>query len=98
MGAEVFYDANPDIYFYLFDSALALCIYGISIVLFLTYKRGNLGPILFLGLFIFPLQFSIWFLQRRINLPLPGQINVLELLYLLFVKFSVLFTLLWARR
>ena len=91
------YETGPDIYFYLFDSALALCIYGISIVLFMTYRRGNIGPILFLGLFIFPLQFSIWFLQSRLNLSVPTQINVLELLYLFFVKFSILITMLLAR-
>jgi hypothetical protein len=86
------------VYFYLFDLALAVCIYGISIVLFLTYKRGKLGPILFLGLFIFPLQFSIWFLQSRISLSFPMQIDILEVFYLFFVKFSVLVTLILARR
>ncbi len=85
-------------YFYLFDLALAVCIYGISIVLFLTYQRGKLGSILFLGLFIFPLQFSIWFLQSRISLSLPMQINILEVVYLFFVKLSVLVTLILARR
>lgn len=94
----IFFELTPDRIFYLFDLALALCIYGISIVLFLTYKRGNLGPILFLGLFIFPLQFSIWFLQSRINVSFPLQDNVLEILYIFFVKFSVLITLLLARR
>jgi len=89
---------TPNMYFYLFDLALALCIYGISIVLFLTYQRGKLGPILFLGLFIFPLQFSIWFLQSRISLSLPMQINILEVVYLFFVKLSVLVTLILARR
>jgi hypothetical protein len=53
---------------------------------------------LFLGLFIFPLQFSIWFLQSRINLSFPMEINVLEVVYLFFVKFSVLVTLILARR
>jgi hypothetical protein len=89
---------TPTVYFHLFDLALAVCIYGISIVLFLTYKRGKLGPILFLGLFIFPLQFSIWFLQSRINLSFPMQIDILEVFYLFFVKFSVLVTLILARR
>jgi hypothetical protein len=89
---------TPTVYFYLFDLALAVCIYGISIVLFLTYKRGKLGPILFLGLFIFPLQFSIWFLQSRISLSFPMQIDILEVFYLFFVKFSVLVTLILARR
>jgi hypothetical protein len=93
-----FFTLTPDRIFFLFDLALALCIYGISIVLFLTYKRGNLGPILFLGLFIFPLQFSIWFLQSKISLSFPLQANVLEILYIFFVKFSVLITLLLARR
>jgi len=92
------FEASPDFYFSLFDSALALCIYGISIALFTTYKRGNIGPVIFIGLFIFPLQFSIWFLPGRINLTLPDQINVLEVFYLFFVKFSVLVTLLLARR
>ena len=73
---------TPGVYFYLVDLAFAVCIYGISIVLFLTYRRGRLGPMLFLGLFIFPLQFSIWFLQSRISLTLP--INLLEVVYLLF--------------
>jgi hypothetical protein len=67
-------------------------------VLFLTYKRGKLGPILFLGLFIFPLQFSIWFLQSRISLSFPTQIDILEVVYLFLVKFSVLVTLVMARR
>jgi hypothetical protein len=94
----MFIDANPDTYFYLFDTALALCIYGISIVLFLTYKRGNLGPILFLGLFIFPLQFSMWFLKDRVHVRIPIEVNMLEILYLFLVKISVLVTLLRARR
>jgi len=89
---------TPTVYFYLFDLALAVCIYGIAIVLFLTYQRVKLGPILFLGLFIFPLQFSIWFLQSRISLSFPMEINILEVVYLFFVKFSVLVTLILARR
>jgi hypothetical protein len=89
---------GPDFYFVLFDSALALCIYGISIVLFLTYKRRTIGPLIFFGLFVFPLQFSIWFLQSRFRISSPDQFNVLELVYLFSVKFSVLATLILERR
>jgi hypothetical protein len=91
-------NTGPDFYFILFDSALALCIYGISIVLFLTYKRRTIGPIIFFGLFIFPLQFSIWFLQSRFDVASPDQFNVLELVYLFSVKFSVLATLILEER
>jgi hypothetical protein len=94
----LFFNAGPDSYFMLIDTAFALCIYGMSMVLFLTYKRRTIGPLIFFGLFIFPLQFSIWFLQGRFVSPGPDQFNVLELVYLFAVKFSVLATLVLERR
>jgi len=89
---------NPDVYFHLCDLAIALIIYGISIALFLKYKRDYMTPVLFLGLFIFPLQFSIWFLQPKITLNLPSQFHILEIFYLLFVKTSILMALIFLRR
>lgn len=92
------YLLDPGSYLQLFDLALALAIYVISIILFLRYKRDYMVPLLFLGLFLFPLQFSIWFLQPDVVLDLPSPLNILEAVYIFFVKFGLFLTLLLLRR
>lgn len=92
------YLLDPGSYLELFDLALALAVYVISIVLFLRYKRDYMVPLLFLGLFLFPLQFSIWFLQPDAMLDLPAPMNILEAVYIFFIKFGLLVTLLLLRR
>jgi len=87
-----------DFYFRLLDLVIALMIYVFSVVLFLKYKRDYMTPILFFGLFVFPLQFAIWFLQSRLQVNLPPQFNVLEVFYIMFLKLSVLVTLIFVRR
>ncbi len=93
-----FFYGNPDLMFKWFDLALGVGIYGLSVVLFLRHTKDYMAPILFLGLIIFPLQFSIWFLQRKFNFTFPSQINILEIFYLLFIKVCILMTLLLSRR
>jgi hypothetical protein len=99
-GATIFkpFPISPELYFYLLDVVLALSMYVISIVLFLKYRRDNMVPLLFMGLFIFPLQFSMWFLPERVALAFPVQANILEIFYLFFIKISLLVTLLLSRR
>ncbi|MFW6138010.1 MAG: hypothetical protein ACOC7U_02440 [Spirochaetota bacterium] len=92
------YFSNPDVYFYWFDTALALAVYALSIYLFLRTKREYIIPVLFLGLFIFPLQFGIWFLQSKIDLTVMAYMNILEVFYLLFVKVCLLIAVLFFRR
>jgi hypothetical protein len=92
------YLLNPGSYLQLFDLALVLALYVVSIVLFLRYKRDYMVPLLFLGLFIFPLQFSIWFLQPEAVLDLPSPMNLLEVVYIFFVKFGLFVALLLLRR
>jgi hypothetical protein len=89
---------DPGSYAHLVDLALSLIIYGISIRLFLKYKRDYMVPLLFMGLFLFPLQFSIWYLQPELVLDIPARLNILEVVYIFFVKFGVLFTILLIRR
>jgi len=87
-----------DLYFRLFDLGVALAIYVLAVILFLKYKRDYMTPILFFGLFVFPLQFGVWFLQSRLQVNLPSQFNILEILYIMFIKLSVLTTLIFVRR
>lgn len=89
---------QPGVYFYWFDALLAFALLVISISLFLQHKRGYIAPILVLGLFLFPLQFSIWFLPTRIQLSVADGINILEVFYLLFLKLCFLISLLLSRR
>lgn len=90
--------SNPDLYFYWFDVALTLCIYTLSIILFLKHKRGYITPLLFFGLFIFPLQFSMWFLSDKFNFIELVRTNFFEIFYLLFIKFCLILTIILARR
>ncbi len=87
-----------DFYFRLFDLGVALAIYVLAVILFLKYKRDYMTPILFFGLFVFPLQFAVWFFQSRLQVNLPPQFNILEILYIMFIKLSVLVTLIFVRR
>jgi hypothetical protein len=89
---------DPNFTVYLIDTLLAVAIYGFSIALFLKYKKDFMVPLLFFGLFLFPLQFSIWYLQPRITLVLPSKMNLLDVVYLLALKVSLLVTVLLIRR
>ncbi|MFW6181965.1 MAG: hypothetical protein ACOC8N_09465 [Spirochaetota bacterium] len=92
------YLLDPGSYLKLFDLALALAVYVMSVILFLRYKRDYMVPLLFIGLFLFPLQFSIWFLRPDAVLDLPAPMNILEVVYIFFIKFGLLVTLLLLRR
>ncbi|MGQ9615036.1 MAG: hypothetical protein ACUVWJ_01400 [Spirochaetota bacterium] len=91
------YILNIRLSFQFGDTALALIIYALSIILFLKYKRDFMTPVLFFGLFLFPLQFSIWFLRIRLDTALP-QVKLLEIVYIFFLKLSILVSLLMCRR
>ena len=91
------YILNIRLSFQFGDTALALIIYALSIILFLKYKRDFMTPVLFFGLFLFPLQFSIWFLRTRLDTALP-QVKLLEIVYIFFLKLSILVSLLKCRR
>ena len=88
---------RPEVIFQWADVLLAFFFLLVSVPLFLRHKPGYITPILILGLFLFPLQFGIWFLSTP---RLVGEfgINLLEVLYLLFVKVCLLFALLLSRR
>ena len=47
------------------DIILALIIYIVSIVMLIHHFRGESLPILIFGVFIFPIQFNIWFLENK---------------------------------
>lgn len=79
--------------FYWFDSAMALALYGISLYLYIKRRRGYMQPLVLFGLFIFPLQFSIWFLWRDAQVVSSHSTRVTEIIYLLFVKISLLLSL-----
>jgi hypothetical protein len=91
------YILNIRLSFQWVDTAFAIIIYALSIVLFLKYKRDFMTPVLFFGLFLFPLQFSIWFLRTRLDSTVP-QVKLLEIVYIFFLKLSVLVSLLMCRR
>ncbi|MBN2325191.1 MAG: hypothetical protein JXQ30_15790 [Spirochaetes bacterium] len=88
---------EPDILFQWADVLFAFFFLAVSVYLFLRHKPGYITPILFMGLFLFPLQFSIWFVPAQ-RLSGAFGINLLETLYLLFVKVCLLFALLLSRR
>ena len=88
---------KPDIIFQWADVLLAFLLLVVSLLLFLRHKRGYITPVLLMGLFLFPLQFSIWFLPAP-RLSGAFGMNLLEVLYLLFVKVCLLFALLLSRR
>ena len=89
---------DPEIYFYWFDVLLSFSLLVMSVFLFLKHKPGYITPVLFLGLFLFPLQFSIWFLPSRIPPSVASGINLLGIFYLLFLKLCFLISLLLSRR
>jgi hypothetical protein len=89
---------QPEYYFYWFDVLLSFSLLVLSVFLFIKHKRGYMTPILLLGLFLFPLQFSIWFLPTRMQLSEAYGINILEVFYLLFIKICFLISLLLSRR
>ena len=89
---------DPGIYFYWFDVLLSFSLLVLSGFLFLKHKPGYITPVLFLGLFLFPLQFSIWFLPSRIPPSVASGINLLGIFYLLFLKLCFLISLLLSRR
>jgi hypothetical protein len=90
---------GPDSYFYWSDVVIALGVYVLALILILRHKRGYITPVLFFGLFIFPLQFSIWFLSSKFPVAIVSSgINFLEVFYLLFLKLTLLVSLLLLRR
>jgi hypothetical protein len=89
---------QPDVLFGWFDTLLAFLLLVLSVILFLRHKRGYMTPVLFAGLFLFPLQFSIWFLPARVQLSETFGINLLQMVYLLFVELCLLISLLLSRR
>jgi hypothetical protein len=88
------YFTNPNNYFYVLDIALVLVVYGLSIVLFLKRKRGYIAPLLVFGIFLFPIQFSIWFLASKVNVVFFPNLNFFEVFYLLFLKACLIATIL----
>jgi len=89
---------STDIIFYWGDVGLSLVIYAISIVLFIRHIRGYIIGILIFGLFVFPLQFSIWFLPSKPVQVSITTLNLFEVLYLILLKVAVLITLLLYER
>ncbi|UCB45421.1 MAG: hypothetical protein JSV25_14610 [Spirochaetota bacterium] len=91
--------SGPGTYFYWSDVVIALGVYILALILILKHKRGYITPVLFFGLFIFPLQFSIWFLSSKLPVALVSSgINFLEIFYLLLLKLTLLVSLLSLRR
>lgn len=88
---------RPEVLFQWADALLAFFLLVVSVFLFLRHKPGYITPVLLMGLFLFPLQFSMWFLPAPRLMGAFG-INLLEILYLLFVKICLLFALLLSRR
>ena len=86
--------SNPNNYLYWPDIALVLAVYALSIVLFLKRKRGYITPLLVFGIFLFPIQFSIWFLASRVNVVFFPNLNFFEVCYLLFLKVCLIATIL----
>jgi len=90
--------SNPDVYFFWVDIAFSIGIYVLSVYLFLKHRRGYISSLLILGLFIFPLSFSIWFLSDKIGFAIPLPMDPLKMFYLFFVKFCLLFSLVLSKR
>jgi len=89
---------QPHIIFYWCDSGFAFIIYIFAIVMLLQHRRGPVTPLLFLGLFIFPLQFSIWFLHTRMHVMVAAGSTILQVLYLVFLKFCVLLSIILSKK
>jgi hypothetical protein len=88
------YFSDPSNRLYWLDIALALAVYALSIVLFLKRKRGYIAPLLVFGIFLFPIQFSIWFLASKVNVVFFPNLNFFEVFYLLFLKVCLVATIL----
>ncbi len=88
------YFGNPNNCFYWLDMALVLVVYGLSIALFLKRKRGYIAPLLVFGIFLFPIQFSIWFLASKVNVVFFPNLNFFEVFYLFFLKACLIATIL----
>jgi len=84
--------------FYWFDTGLAFIIYIFSIIMLLQHRRGAVTPLLFFGLFIFPLQFAIWFLHTRMHIMVAAGSTILQVMYLVFLKFCVLLSVVLSKR
>jgi hypothetical protein len=90
---------GPEYYFYWTDVCIAFGIYVLALILILKHRRGYITPVLLFGLFIFPLQFSIWFLSSKLPVVIASLgINFLEIIYLLLLKLTLLFSLLMLKR
>jgi len=88
------YLSSPRNVFICIDMALVLVVYALSLILFLSRKRGSVAPILFFGMFLFPVQFGIWFLASKVNILVYPNLNFFELFYLLFLKFCLIASIL----
>jgi hypothetical protein len=84
---------GPDIKFYWLDIALSVFIYVFSLVLFLKYKKAYIIPLLIFGLFVLPLQFSMWFLREELNLIARINVNIFRFIYLFFAKLCLVLTI-----
>lgn len=91
--AQVYF-SNPNNLFHWLDIALVIGIYALSMVLFLERKRGFIAPLLVFGIFLFPVQFSIWFLASRVNIVFYPNLNFFELFYLVFLKLCLIASIL----
>ena len=77
-----------------FDILLSLVIYILAIISILRYRHGYIIPILIFGLFIFPIQFSIWFVPNKfLDTTIMG-FRLIEIIYLLLLKFLLLISIL----
>jgi len=88
----------PVSFFYWSDMALVMGIYVLAAVLFLKRKREHITPLLVFGLFLFPIQFGIWFLSSNAKIAFFADINILKVIYLFFLKLCVLLTIALSRR
>jgi hypothetical protein len=89
---------NPDIKFYWLDIVLSVFIYAFSITLFLKYKKAYIIPLLIFGLFVLPLQFSMWFLREELNFIAQININFFRFIYLFFAKLCLVLTIIISTR
>jgi hypothetical protein len=88
------YFSDPNNCFSWFDIALALAVYALSIFLFLKRKRGYIAPLLVFGIFLFPIQFSIWFLASKVKVLFFPNLNFFEVFYLIFIKVCLIASIL----
>jgi hypothetical protein len=90
--------SNPDINFYWLDIVLSACIYVFSLALFLKHKKAYIIPLLIFGLFVLPLQFSMWFLREELNFITQININFFRFIYLFFVKLCLILTIVFSKQ